>query len=127
MKKTLIIFLVILVGLFIILWALGRGGEYGAEKAMWKITREFSQAARDPETIPDATFNRIFRNFQQFSKKFSKSKLSPYAEILSGQVLVLNKKYKEARDIFEGVAKKYAHDSEIAVKAIKEIGRTYPL
>jgi outer membrane protein assembly factor BamD (BamD/ComL family) len=125
MKKTVLIYIGILVGIYVTLSALNVNSEYTAEKAIWKINRDFGTLAKDPEAIPDAEFQRVFKNYIQFKNKYKYSKLAPIAHVMAARVFMYKKDYVKARGVYEEIAKTYKTNPNIQAQAIFEIAESY--
>jgi len=125
MKKTLIIFIIILSGVFAILSFLDRHGDYAAERNLWKINQDFYKVTRDPKTTPDITFDQITARYEKFLQRFSYSRLAPAAYIRIGRVYLFRKNYNRARQEFENVIQKFSDKSSIVVQGLKEIIYSY--
>mgnify|MGYP007077430544 CR=1 FL=1 len=69
MKKTLILLLATLLGVFLILSVLGKKGIYGEEKAIHKVSQRFMKVKEDPLATPEAEFIEVVEGFKSFLKK----------------------------------------------------------
>ncbi|MBF0522887.1 MAG: tetratricopeptide repeat protein [Candidatus Omnitrophica bacterium] len=125
MKKTIIIFIVILAGLFIYLSYVDSKGEYAAEEALWKINKQAMEISKDPDSVPSATYERIEKKYYEFINKFPKSKLTPMAHILIGRLYAVQKNYSKALEKFKFVVKEYSQDPSVAITATIELGKIY--
>ncbi len=125
MKKALIIYIVLLVGMFTALTLLNARSEYTAEKAIWKINRDFANVAKDPDAIPDAEFQRVFKGYIQFKSKYKYSKLAPIAHVMAARVYMYKKDYVKARGVYEEIAKTYKSNPNIQAQAVFEIAESY--
>ena len=127
MKKIITSFLIGIAALFVLLSFLDSGGNYAAEKELWRINKQFMAVAKDPKTVPDVAFNRIIQQYDRFVERFPESKLVPLAEILSARALILKKDYDKATIKLENFIKKYNDSPDIAVQALAELGNAYTL
>lgn len=127
MKKAYVVFLVILVGVFVVFTGLDYRGNYAAERRLWRINNKFAVAARDPKIIPEVTFGKIINEYNQFIKDYPDSTLVPVAHILIGRVYMIKKDYEKARNKYEEVVKLYHDKPTIAVEVVADIGRTYAM
>ena|SRR3989338_6424252 len=125
MKKTLVIFAGILVGIFVVLTLINAKDEYAVEQIIWKTNQQFSVAAKTPETVPDKVFKDIAAQYSAVIENFPNSKLLPRVYILLGQVYVTQKQYDVAREKFSEVLKKYPGNSILCAEALSETGKTY--
>jgi tetratricopeptide (TPR) repeat protein len=125
MKQLVKIFIILAAALYIVLSLLGGKGEYAAEREIWSINKNYIQISRDPKIIPDVTFDKAIKQFNNFLKHHPKSKLNPMAHILIGRLHALKKDYKTSRNKFEEITQIYKDTPNISVRAVSEIGRTY--
>lgn len=125
MKKLTLFLVGLLVCIFYILSALDRYGEYDAEKALWYINQDFLKLSRDPEYVPDASYDKLAQKYELFIEEHKESKLNSLANILMGRVYMMKGDYDMARTIFEEMAQKYKEQPFTAVKALSEIDNSY--
>lgn len=127
MKKTLLVYAFILLGLYIVLSIFDYKGEYEAEKDLWKINAKFAEYTKDPKIIPTGTYEDIRKRYEHFINSHQDSKLLPLAELHIGHTYMAMKSYDKARDYFEAFIKKYKSKPILGVQAAVEITRTYAL
>jgi len=106
MKKALIFYLVVLVGLFAVLSIMDRDGEYAVEKRVWKLQQEFDAIAREPEAIPDLKYDEVAQGFQTVIQEYPDSKLTPLLHTSLGRLYALKQDYGRAREQFDLVIQK---------------------
>lgn len=122
-----VIFALILTGVFATLQVLDRGGDYAAEKEIWKLKLELEKLALDPKHAPQGSFDVLNEKFERFQVKFARFKGRPSAMLLQARVFLLQQDFDSARGIIEGMVREYRLEPDIAVKGLAEIGRTYVL
>ncbi|MBF0532580.1 MAG: tetratricopeptide repeat protein [Candidatus Omnitrophica bacterium] len=127
MKKTLILYIEILVGLGLVLMVFNINGDYAAEKQLWRIDREFATIAQDPKASPDAAYDRVIKKYEHFIKRFAHSRLQPLGYIFLGRVYSTHQDYRHGRSIFETAIARNKDKSTICLMALSEIGKTYVL
>jgi tetratricopeptide (TPR) repeat protein len=127
MKRALIVFSLILVGLFAFLLLLGRKGDYVVEKKAWKLYQKHLDIAKDPAVIPDQTFEEVIAEYETIIQEYPGSRLTPGLRIRLGEIYSLKKDYEKARGVFEEIIKIYPNDQELSAEAIFKIGETYEL
>lgn len=127
MKKTFLTLFLILVGVSLFFIVVDYRGNYAAEKTVWKITQRFNQAAKDPDAVPDSTFNKIINDYEKFIKNFSNSELVSTARVLLGRVYAAKKDYEKAREVFEETISLHGDDSDLGAQVVAEIGLTYAM
>jgi tetratricopeptide (TPR) repeat protein len=126
-RGTVIIFALVLTGVFLALQALDRGSDYAAEKELWKLSRELEKLALDPEHAPQGGFDALNEKFERFRVKFARFKGRPSAMLLQARVFLLQRNFDSARGVIEEMVAEYRLDPDIAVKGLAEIGRVYVL
>ncbi len=127
MKKTIIIFIIILISVFCILTFLDYNGQYVAEKNLWHINKKLEEIIKDPKAVPDTAFYKVVRQYETFLKRFPNSNLAPIANMLLARAYTAKEDYNQARNILSKVIKKYPNNSRIEIKALIEIANTYVL
>jgi len=127
MKKTLTIYLSVLVVLFIVFSILGRGGDYAVEQKLWKINQQYVEVAKDPGTVSDNTYNSIITQYRDVIKKYSESNVIKGVYLLLGEVYLLKSDYETARKTYEEMMNKYSGDKALASEGYARIARSYEL
>lgn len=125
MKKTILIYGGILVGLFVILSLLGRNSEYAIEQMTWKVQRQYFDILKDPKVIPDQTFLNVIRDYEKIIKRYPDSKLTQGLRMLVGHVYFLKKDYDSAHKKFNEIIKLFPDNKELQAEALGAIGRVY--
>ena len=100
MKKTLFIYLAILLGLFVILSVFDKRSNYIVEKKIWKIYQQQLDIAKDPSVIPDRSFEKVINGYKDIIQNHPKSYLVPGLQIHVGEMYILRKDYERARTVF---------------------------
>ncbi len=127
MKKTLLSFIGVLVGLFFILTVLDLKGDYAVEEIIWNANKRLSEAARNPEVVPDKVFVQIADQYQKVISNYPKSKHAPIAHIFLGRVNLAKKDYETARQKFNVLFEKFPENKGICAEALSAIGSSYEL
>lgn len=127
MRKTLLTYLAVLAGIFIVLSFVDAKGSYEAEKVLWKIDAQFEEYTKDPKIIPMGTYEGIRKKYARFIETHPKSNLVPLAELHIGHTYMAMKDYDKAHVYFEDFIKKHADNLILGVQAAVEITRTYAL
>jgi TolA-binding protein len=125
MRKLILTYLAILLIVGIALSLADQKSEYKAERALWTINEHFADIAKDPKTIPDATFNSVIKEYENFIKKYSYARITPAAKIYLGRVYLVKENFDKAREVFEKIVQEYKDNSEVAVQALVDIGQSY--
>ncbi|MFA5087610.1 MAG: tetratricopeptide repeat protein [Candidatus Omnitrophota bacterium] len=127
MRKNLLIYAAILAGLFIFLSILDLKGDYVVEQKLWKVNRLYAEVAKDPNAVSGKTFDQLAKKYQRIINQYPKSDVVQGAYLLLGEVYLLKKDYKTAREKFESVVVKYPDNKELAAEAKARVGRSYEL
>jgi tetratricopeptide (TPR) repeat protein len=125
MKKTLITLFGFLILAHMVLSIINAKSEYQAERAIWKVNREFAKISKDPTSVPEVSFEKVAKDYERFTKQYPKTVLTPIAHLLIGRVYATAGNYAKSREIYEEVAAKYKDKAEISSQAVFEISRTY--
>ena len=125
MKKAILIYIGILVGIFVLFSLLGRNSDYAVEQMAWKVQREYIDILKDPKVVPEQTFNKVIRDYQKIIEQYPDSKLTPVIRMLVGNVYHVKKDYETSREKFNEIIKLYPQNRELQAQALSAIGRTY--
>lgn len=125
MKKTIIIYVGILAGLFVILSLLGRNSEYAIEQKTWKVQRQYFDILKDPKVIPEQTFLDVIRDYEKIIRRYPESKLTQGLRLLVAQVYFLKKDYESAHKKLNETIKLFPNNKELQAEALGAIGRIY--
>jgi len=127
MKKTLLTFLAILTGLFILLTLLDGKSEYVAEQIIWKTNQKLAQVERNPEAVPDSVYKQIAAQYKKVTTQFTHTRKASKAAILSGNVYLIKKDYPTARQLFTDVCKKFPKDTVACADSTMGIAKSYEI
>ena len=121
MRKTLIIFCAILVGLYFVLTFIDRS-DYVIEKRLWRVGKKFEKVALDPRVVPEKEFLGIINEYRDLLKETLDSDLRPeiYAQI--GQIYFLKGDYAKARENFQSILKEYSDNAILSARALFNVG-----
>jgi len=125
MKKMLIGYLVVLIGVYIFFSVLDLNGDYVIEKKLWKIQRQFIDIAKDPEAVPDRKYDDVAGQYQKIIDKYPDSHLIRNVYIALGRLYIVKKDYARARENFYLIGEKYPDNKELSAKALFFVGKTY--
>ena len=127
MKKIFLILLTVWIGLFIILSVVNLRDEYSTEKALWKLNRHYVRIAKNPESVPHVTFEKLANEYRHLIKKYSHSQLRGKAQIILGTIYLIKKDYSKAREEFGLVKKNYPDAITFNSEALSAIARSYEI
>jgi len=125
MKRVVVIYLIILLGLFGIFLALDQKSDYIVEKKIWKVYKSQIEVAKDPNVVPVRNFERVIDEYRSIIAKYPDSRLTPALHVRIGEIYALRKNYEEARTIFLGLYKLYPDNKELLAEAMFQAGKTY--
>lgn len=117
MKRTLLILVLILIGVWAALSLLSAGDEYAAEKIFYRAMKTNEKIVLNPEVVPPALFTSVESDLQKILKKYPKSNITKTARISLAEFYLGNKKYDKALSAVDSVMKTYPDDQLILSKA----------
>lgn len=124
MKKTFAIFGSIIIFLFIFL-SIVDNSDYGLEKRLFRVQKQFNQAARDPRAVPDQKFDHIVEQYRKLIEKYPHSKEVPKIYMQMGMTYLLKQDIGKARTTFQEIINKFPENEEICTVALLNIGNTF--
>lgn len=127
MKKTLFIFIGILVVIAGAMVLISHRSEYNAEKRIWNINRQFLEISQAPETVPDQAFEKVAGEYREYLEDFPDSQLRPQAKILLGRVYLMKKDYGKARQELQAIFEEFPDNPELHAETLSVIGKSYEL
>ncbi len=125
MKKTLIAYAVILAGIFITLSSLDSQSDYAIEQKVWKVHKQYFDIIKDPNVIPEQTFEDVIAGYQKIIDKYPQSRLTEGLRFLVGRVYFLKKDYETARKKFYEIIEIYPQKKELHAEAMAAVAKTY--
>lgn len=125
MKKTLGILGSIALGLYAFLTVIDKS-DYKLEKRLWHLQKEFESLAADPGRAPDQRFEDVAGKYEALRKQYP-SKLSSQIPLQVGQIYLLKKDYKKARNIFLKIVEENPHNPNLSAAALFQVGQSFEL
>ncbi|MFH1858217.1 MAG: tetratricopeptide repeat protein [Candidatus Omnitrophota bacterium] len=126
MKKTLIVFCVILAVVPILLSYLGLKDSYLTERRFWKARALSQKIVANPDATPPLMFEKARNNFQRIIKDNPKNTgLAKECKISIAGLLVYEKKFQDARDYLEKAKADYPADKAFAARTLFLTGFSY--
>lgn len=126
MKKALIVFGLILGGIFVLLSVLDTS-DYKLEKRLWQIRKQLDIIARDPAVVPEKKFEDVVRQYRRAIERFPDSKLVPGIYFQIGRIYGFKKDLAAARGTMEEILKRYADNPALSSEALFYMGKTYEI
>lgn len=125
MKKIVFLYVAILCGVYIFFVCLDWNGAYGRQRELWLIERAFKETVQDKENPTNYELEKSVKQFRRYVKKHSKTRLAARAQLSIGQVYMIKKDFKQARNEFIKVAQVYDKDKEFLAQAQANIAESY--
>src|SRR3989338_3059664 len=97
MGRTVIIFIMILGGLYVIFTTTDTRDNYTAEKIFWDASQQLAKATRSQETTPDHVYNELIAKFDKMIVDFPHSPLQADFRLQLGKTYVAKKEYAQAQ------------------------------
>jgi len=124
MKKTLMTFGALLAVIFVVLSVLDNT-DYALEKKLWRVHKQFNQAAADPQAVPSRKFDSIVSQYQKLVDKYPHSRLTARIHMQAGMTYLLKKDDAKAMETFQDILRLYPKDKVIGSVALLNIGNIY--
>jgi len=125
MKKLIAILALVLILVYAALSVLGAGGEYAAEKLLYRAAKNNAKVALNPDVTPPALIASIERDFKLLIKKYPGTKAARTAHIALMEFYVNDKKYDEALNFSAVIDSAYKGDAQILSMATFLRGTAY--
>src|SRR3989338_8653176 len=113
MKKTILILAVILVVIYLALSLLGTGGEYPAERLLYRAMKTHSKIADNPDVAPPWLIASVQGDLKKLIAKYPKAFAAKNAYIKLTEFYIFTKEYDEAFRTIDDIMNKYADDQMI--------------
>ena len=124
MKKTLIIIVAILAGLYIILSVLDKS-EYALEKQIYRTQQEYTRIMADPKVIPAKEFENLITRYQRLIAKYPKSQMTPNLFLFIGALYNVQDLQEKAIDNFGEILKRYPDQRLLCATALLNIANIH--
>ncbi|MCK5082391.1 MAG: tetratricopeptide repeat protein [Candidatus Omnitrophica bacterium] len=125
MKKALIIYASILIGVFVLFSVLDLKGDYTVERRMWGLFQQQLDIAKDPTVIPERAFEDITNEYKKIIAEYPDSTLTPGIHLQLGEIYTLKKDFVSARKVLNEIIGLYPDNRELSAEAMFKIGKTY--
>ncbi len=126
MKKTIILFVVILGVLFVGL-SLVDTSDYKLEKKLWQAQKQFKEIEQDPKAVPDQNYEDLIAQYRKILKQHPEAVLSRKIHNKIGKIYILKKDYVKARSSFQETISQYPDDYESHAKSLILIGQSFEM
>lgn len=125
MKKTIIILSLILAVTYIGLSVLGRGGEYAAEKLLYRAMKVTGKIAANPDIAPPKLVEYVETTLKTLLKKYPQTKAARAANMSLAELYVFNKNYDKGLSQTESIIKEYCAEPAMVSMALFLRGQIY--
>lgn len=117
MKKIAFGLIIILIAVFIILEAAGRGSEYYAEKMLNAALQNYTKLMQNPDVVPSYMLQGTIMKLREVINKYPKSATARRAFLSALDLMLFNKKYDEAMSTADEILKLYPDEYPMETKA----------
>lgn len=125
MKKLIFIPLIFLAITLLVGLTSQSGQIYQQERVLWWIHNDFKKIANPYAFENERLVQKIVERYNGFIQRYPKSTLVPKARLMLGATLKAQRKYSEARLVFEEIARSYPYDNEVVAKALFAIAQSH--
>lgn len=125
MKKIMLVLILVLVLTGLALSILGSGGEYAAERLLYRALKNNQKILINPEVAPATMLASIENDLQGILKKYPKSETAKQAYIKLAEFYIANKKYDKAIAILNVIMELYDKNQAVLSTAQFLKGATY--
>lgn len=98
---------------------------YQEERILWWIQNDFKKIENPFSPESESLVNKILTRYENFIRTRPESTLVPKAKLMLGSTLKSQKKYSEARSVFEEIAINYQYNKEVVAQAQFAIAQTH--
>jgi len=127
MKRSVILYAIILMGIYGVLSLLDLNSDYVVERKLWHINRKFLDVAKDPKAVPPQTFEALANEYKRIIRQHSKSRAIAGVYVVLGRIYIMKGDLSQARDVLGEITKLYPDYRELSAEAISLIAKTYEL
>ncbi len=110
MKKTIIILIAVLIAVAAILAILGRGGEYDAERLLYRTMKMAGKITGNPDVAPPKLLAAIERGMEKVIKKYPATIAAKSAHMKLVEFYIFIKEYDKALSATDTIIKRYGDD-----------------
>ncbi len=121
MKRGLLMFGFILVGLYVLLSVLDTG-EYATEKRLWHLQKRFQELARDPVAFPEIEQQGLIDSYKAVIRDFPRSRLNGQVLLQIARIYTFKKDYALAKETLGQISKLYPKDAALNAEALFNVG-----
>jgi len=125
MKKTILILAAILVVVYLALSLLGAGGEYPAERLLYRAMKTHAKIADNPDVAPPWLIASVQGGLKKLIAKYPKTFASKNAYIKLAEFQIFTKEYDDAFATIDDIMNKFGNDQLIMSMAYFFRGNIY--
>lgn len=127
MKKSLTIFIAILIALYAFLSLLDTKSDYVIEQRLWRVDKKLTEVAKDTNVVPDQTYHDLVFQYQKIIDRFPNSRLTARARMSLAHVYFIKKDYPKTREKLTEVILDHSADKELCARAIFMTGKVFEI
>lgn len=125
MKKTIFFLIVILAVIYAILSVLGSGGEYAAERLLYRAVRTGDKIAANPDVVPPSMAASVETDLKTVLERYPGTNTAKRAHIALAEFYTFNKKYDKALSVLDDIIKTNDSDRTFLSEACFLKGNVY--
>lgn len=125
MKKTVFILIAILLVVYAGLALLCRGGEYPAERMLYRGFRAANAILINPDVTPPVMVASVENNLKAVAQKYPKTRAAIASQMTLAKFYAANKKYDNAFATLDGIIAKAGDDLALVSEALLTKGSIY--
>ncbi len=125
MKKTVIVLISILAAVWLVLAVLGSGGEYAAERLLYRASQVSKKIAANPDVVPPAMAASVEKDLRMVVEKYPGTKTARAAHLALAGFYAYQKKYDNALTLLDKTISAYGQDKAIVSESLFLKGNTY--
>lgn len=125
MKKLLLTYCAILIGVYVLFTLLDLKGDYRIEQQLWSVNQKYVELAKDPDVAPENSFDNLISKYQAVIDQNPDSDLIKGVYMLMGRTYIFKKDYEKAREVFAQIPINFPGNDELAAEAGATLAKTY--
>ena len=127
MKKTILLLIILIIGVYVSLRFLAKNDDYAIEKILWGLNNEIIDLAKDPKAVPPDQFDSVIERCRKVIAEYPDSKiiLKPYLDV--ARLYTLKEDYATSRIEYARAIDNFEENHEVVAGIMSSIGRTYEM
>ena len=125
MKKIIWIMVLVLAVVYAVLAVLGAGGEYAAEKLLYRAAKMNAKIVANPDVVPPKLIDSIESDIKELLRRYPDTEAAGIANIKLAEFYMAYKKYDQALAHADNIIKKYGKNTGMLSMAYFLKGAAY--